>query len=269
MKMKIGFIGVGNMGGSLLKGYLSNKSIEPKDIYICDSDDDKVKQLEIILGINGCFTIEELTNKCDIIIVGVKPNSFEQVLPKIVSEYKENKIIVSMAAGINISYIEKFFDVPVKVVRIMPNTAALVNEAMVAVCRNENVDDAEFKEVFGLLKSIGLAEEIPEELIHCVIGVSGSSPAYTYMYIDALAEAAVKNGMDKDKAIIFAAQSVLGAAKMVLQTGIDPVQLRINVCSPGGTTIEAVNKLKENGFEDKIQEGFQAAVDKSKLMVKQ
>ena len=267
--MKIGFIGVGNMGGSILRGYLSNKQISPKDIYICDSDEEKVHQLERILGINGCSTIEDLTIKCNTIIVGVKPNGFEQVLPKISSMYAENKIIVSMAAGINISYIEKFFDHAVKVVRIMPNTAAMVNEAMVAVCRNENVDDTEFEEVLKLFNTIGLAEEISEELIHCVIGVSGSSPAYTYMYIDALAEAAAENGMAKEQAIVFAAQAVLGAAKMILETGIDPVQLRVNVCSPGGTTIEAVNTLKKNGFENSIKEGFQAAVDKSKLMVKQ
>ncbi|MBK5246211.1 MAG: pyrroline-5-carboxylate reductase [Peptostreptococcaceae bacterium] len=266
--MKIGFIGVGNMGGSILKGYLGNEQINPKDIYVCDSDEEKVRQMEETLGINGCSTIEDLTAKSDIIIAGVKPNSFELILPKIASEYTEKKIIVSMAAGIDISYIEKFFDDGVKVVRIMPNTAAMVNEAMVAVCRNNNVGDIEFEEVFKLFKAIGLAEEISEELIHCVIGVSGSSPAYTYMYIDALAEAAVENGMAKEQAIIFAAQAVMGAAKMVLETGINPVQLRINVCSPGGTTIEAVNTLKANGFEKNIKEGFQAAVDKSKLMVK-
>lgn len=266
--MKIGFIGVGNMGGAILKGYLSDKKNNPKDIYICDADEDKVLQMEKIYEIKGCATIEDLTLKCDVIIVGVKPNNFEQVLPKIASVYKENKIIVSMAAGINMSYIESFFDAGAKVVRIMPNTAAMVNESMVAVCRNEYVSDMEFEQVFNIFKAIGLAEEISEDLIHCVIGVSGSSPAYTYMYIDALAEAAVENGMEKDQAIIFAAQAVLGAAKMVLETGIDPVQLRINVCSPGGTTIEAVNILKKNGFEKKIKEGFQAAVDKSKLMVK-
>ncbi len=267
--MKIGFIGVGNMGGAILKGYLENKQINPKEIYICDADEEKVLHLEKTLGIKGCATIEDITINCDVVIVGVKPNSFEQVLPQIASRYKENKIIVSMAAGINISYIEKFFDSRVKVVRIMPNTAAMVNEAMVAVCRNNHVDDVEFQDVFKLFKAIGRVEEISEDLIHCVIGVSGSSPAYTYMYIDALAEAAVENGMEKEQAIVFAAQAVLGAAKMVLETGIDPVQLRINVCSPGGTTIEAVNTLKQNGFEKKIREGFQAAVDKSKLMVKQ
>lgn len=267
--MKIGFIGAGNMGGAILKGYLSNKGMNPKDVYVCDSDQEKVNQLEVNLKINGCSTIEDLTGQCDIILVGIKPDGFEQVLPKIANEYTKDKIIVSMAAGINISYIEKFFEDEVKVVRIMPNTAAMVNEAMVAVCRNHHVGDMEFEEVFELFKTIGLAEEIDEELIHCVIGVSGSSPAYTYMYINALAEAAVDNGMSKEQSIIFAAQAVLGAAKMVLETGIDPVQLRINVCSPGGTTIEAVNTLKENGFEKNVKEGFQAAVDKSKLMVKQ
>jgi len=174
-----------------------------------------------------------------------------------------------MAAGIAISFIEKYFAPGVKVIRIMPNTPALVKEAMVAVCRNRQVGDGEFRDVFRIFESIGRAEEVDEELIHCVIGVSGSSPAYTYMYIDALANAAEKNGMGKEQAIVFAAQAVLGAAKMVLETGIDPVQLRINVCSPGGTTMEAVKKLKENGFEKNIQEGFQAAVEKSKSMVKQ
>lgn len=266
--MKIGFIGVGNMGGAILKGYLRNGKINPENIFVCDPDEKKTSQLEKELKIITCTDIGEITDQSDVIIVGVKPNGFEEVLPKISAHYTKDKIIVSMAAGISIRFMEGFFEKEVKIIRIMPNTAAMVNEAMVAVCRNTRVSDEEFKQVFEIFKSIGKAEEIPEELIHCVIGVSGSSPAYTYMYIDALAEAAVKNGMTKEKAIFFAAQSVLGAAKMVLETGIDPVQLRVNVCSPGGTTIEAVNKLKENGFERAVEEGFQAAVDKSKAMVK-
>lgn len=139
---------------------------------------------------------------------------------------------------------------------------------MIAACRNSNVDDNSFVQVLDILNTVGKAEEIPEELIHCVIGVSGSSPAYTYMYIDALIQAAIDNGMEPEKAKIFAAQSVLGAAKMVLENDISPEQLRINVCSPGGTTIEAVNKLFENGFEESVKQGFQAAVDKSKAMTK-
>ena len=120
-----------------------------------------------------------------------------------------------------------------------------------------------------IFSSVGRAEEVDESLIDCVIGVSGSSPAYTYMYIEALTEAAVANGMDENKARVFAAQSVLGAAKLVLESSESLEQLRINVCSPNGTTIEAVNRLFENGFKEKVIEGFQAAVDRSIEMGKE
>ena len=134
---------------------------------------------------------------------------------------------------------------------------------MVAVCRNKNVDDDSFSSVMKIFNSVGRAEEIEENLMDCVIGVSGSSPAYTYMYMEALVQAAVENGMPYDKAKVFAAQAVIGAAKMALESEDSLEQLRINVCSPNGTTIEAVNKLLENGFMDNVKEGFQAAVDRS------
>ena len=144
----------------------------------------------------------------------------------------------------------------------------MVNQGMTAVCRNKNVDSDVFQTIFQIFTGIGRAEEVPESLIHCVIGVSGSSPAYTYMYIDALAREAERNGMEYAQAVTFAAQSVLGAAAMVLQTGESPEQLRINVCSPGGTTIEAVKVLQDNGFEEKVAQGFRAAVAKSEEMTK-
>jgi len=140
---------------------------------------------------------------------------------------------------------------------------------MVAICRNGNVDDETFEAAKAIFASIGKAEAVDESLIDCVIGVSGSSPAYTYMYIEALMQAAVDNGMDEAKARVFAAQAVLGAAKMVLESPESVEQLRINVCSPNGTTIEAVDKLFENGFMDKVKEGFQAAVDRSIEMGKE
>ena len=140
---------------------------------------------------------------------------------------------------------------------------------MISVSRNSNVADAEFKIAMDIFSSVGRAEEVDESLIDCVIGVSGSSPAYTYMYIEALTEAAVANGMDENKARVFAAQSVLGAAKLVLESSESLEQLRINVCSPNGTTIEAVNRLFENGFKEKVIEGFQAAVDRSIEMGKE
>ncbi|MHC1723136.1 MAG: pyrroline-5-carboxylate reductase [Aminipila sp.] len=268
IKMKLGFLGAGNMGGAILRGYLASGKILSGDVFVCGRNREKLDKLCEELSVNACYSIEELVDICDVIMLGVKPNMFPDVMPQVAQKYTEDKILVSMAAGITIESISNYVGKDAKIIRVMPNTPAMVNEAMTSVSRNINVDDQQFAQVFDIFKSIGKAEEVKEELIHCVIGVSGSSPAYTYMYIDALAKAAVKNGMNKEQAIVFAAQSVLGAAKMVLETGIDPVQLRINVCSPGGTTIEAVNTLQEKGFAELVESGFQAAVDKSKLMSK-
>jgi len=197
------------------------------------------------------------------IILGVKPQVIEGVLEEIAGAYDASKTIVSMAAGVDMSIIEKHLGRDAKVIRIMPNTPAKVGEAMIAVCRNDNTEPAVFDAAMDMFSSIGMAEEVDENLIDCVIGVSGSSPAYTYMYIEALTDAAEANGMERAKARIFAAQAVLGAAKMVLESPETLEQLRINVCSPNGTTIEAVNKLFDNGFMDDVKEGFQAAVDRS------
>ena len=264
MNVKIGFIGVGNMGGAILKGYVS-KSGKKEDILIFDADGGKMDKFRED-GFYSCEGIGKLTEKSDIIIIGVKPDTFRHVLPEIAEKYTSEKVLVSMAAGIGISFIEKFAGEKAKVIRVMPNTPALVCEAVTALCANKNVTAEDARNVKLIFEQIGKVCEIPEELIHCSIGVSGSSPAYTYMYIEALVKAAVKNGMDEKQALVCAAQSVLGAAKMVLETGEDPERLRINVCSPGGTTIEAVQKLQERGFMETVEEAFQAAVDKSEKM---
>ncbi len=266
--MKIGFIGAGNMGGAILRGYVpyAEKAGDELSVYV--PTEEKLNSICKETGAEKCIGIDDLVRSNDVIIIGVKPNMFEEVLPQVADAYNTDKVVVSMAAGVTIEFIEGYLGKDAKIVRIMPNTPAQVRAAMIAVCRNANVDDATFEDVKVIFDSIGKAEEVDEDLIHCVIGVSGSSPAYTFMYIDALMEAAVKNGMDRKKARVFAAQSVLGAAKMVLNTDIDPKQLCINVCSPGGTTIEAVESLKADGFEESIEMAFQAAVDKSKDMSK-
>lgn len=266
--MKYGFIGAGNMGGAILKGYIESGNALSKDVFVCDTDPERRQAWQDLLLVNTTDDIKILVEECDVIILGIKPNGFEGVMPLIAEKWGPSKILISMAAGISLEFIENYLPITAKVIRIMPNTPAMVGEAMVAVCRNRNISDLDMETAFGIFRSIGRAEEVSEDLIHCVIGVSGSSPAYTYMYIDALIDAAVHNGMDREKATVFAAQSVLGAAKMVLETGISPEQLRINVCSPGGTTIEAVNALFENGFQEDVAEGFQAAVEKSKAMTK-
>lgn len=267
--MKLGFVGTGNMGTALIRGYLAVHQSEKKNVFAYDKDADKLKVLTDDLGIVGCDSMDKLMAQSDVIVLAVKPNIFDLVLPEIGSLYKPGQVLVSIAAGISMSYIEMLVKKDgVKVVRIMPNTPAMVNEGMSALCRNQHITDAEFEPVLELFRSVGKAEVVDEQLIHTVIGVSGSSPAYTYMYIEALMDAAEANGMDREQAKIFAGQSVLGAAKMVLETGVDPATLRENVCSPGGTTIEAVKALQNNGFHDNIMEAFNAAVEKSKVMTK-
>jgi len=264
--MKTGFIGTGNMGGAIISGYADGAAAAGDEVLAYNRTPQKARAIAAEHPVEVCGSLEETVRRSDIVVLGIKPNMYEETLPQIAAEFTADKVLVSMAAGITIGYLEKTLGSGMKIVRIMPNTPARVGCAMTAVSRNSNVGDDIFADVMEIFTGIGRAEEVSEDLMDCVIGVSGSSPAYTYMYIDALAKAAEKNGMDREKAVVFAAQSVMGAAKMVLESDKTPEQLRIDVCSPGGTTIEAVNKLSEEGFEKVITDGFQAAVEKSKLM---
>lgn len=268
--MKIGFLGAGNMGGAILKGYAPSAKENGHDIFVYNRTESSRRALEESFeAVSACDSAEELVKASDIVILGVKPVMFGDLLGQIKDVCSNDKLVVSMAAGISLSYIEEFLGNNQPVIRIMPNTPAQVGEAMISVSRNANVTEDMMAEALAIFETIGKAEEVDEDLIHCVIGVSGSSPAYTYMYIEALIQAAVDNGMAPEKARVFAAQSVLGAARMVLENDdVSPEQLRINVCSPGGTTIEAVDRLFENGFQENVREGFQAAVEKSKKMTK-
>ena len=265
--MNIGFLGAGNMGGAILRGFVASK--KPTDnIFVFGVNHEKLKKTCAETGATPCTEIEDLVEKCDLFFIGVKPKIFQEVLPKVKKAYTKDKICVSMAAGISIGYIESFLGDDACIVRIMPNTPAQVGEAMTSVSYNKNITEEKLLPVMEILQGIGKAEIVHESLIHTVIGVSGSSPAYTYMYIDGLIKAAIKEGMEPEKAKVFAAQSVLGAAKMVLENNITPEELRIKVCSPGGTTIEAVEKLQQLDFENIVGEGFKAASDKSRLMEK-
>ncbi len=176
--------------------------------------------------------------------------------------------MVSIAAGQSISSIEKMFRKQIKLVRAMPNTPALVGEAMSALCTNKFVSEQELADITAIFQSFGACEVVPEAMIDSVVGVAGSSPAYVYLFIEAMADAAVADGMPRAMAYKFAAQSVLGSAKMVLETGMHPGALKDNVCSPGGTTIEAVAVLEEEGMRSAIIKAQRACVQKSRDMGK-
>ncbi len=200
------------------------------------------------------------------IILAVKPVVLPVVLEEIMDVVDDNKLIISVAAGKTTKWISQYFTKPVKIVRCMPNTPALVREGCSAVCRNENVSEEDLQTALTIVGSFGHAEVVAENLMDIVGGVSGSSPAYVFMFIEALADAGVKGGMPRKQAYRFAAQTVMGSAKLMLETGRHPAELKDMVCSPGGTTIEGLETLEKDGFRAAVMDAIDACVTKSKKL---
>lgn len=267
MKEKvIGFIGAGNMGSAMIGGICQSGLVTPEHIIASAHSSETLEKIHTAYGIKTTLLNEEIAAGSDILFIAIKPYKFAEVLPTISSSIKENCIVVSVAAGQSISAIESILGDKIKLIRAMPNTPAFVGESMSALCRNDNVTEEELLLVKKLFECFGKAEIITESMMDAVIGVSGSSPAYVYMFIEAMADAAVADGMPRAMAYKFAAQSVLGAAKMVLETGKHPGELKDAVCSPGGTTIEAVAALEAGGFRNSVITAQRACVQKSKDM---
>lgn len=266
MEKMIGFIGGGNMASAIIGGILEAGLAGKDSLLASCKSQNSVDRLVNQFGIFATTDNKEVAKKAEILFLAVKPNMFATVIPEIKDVVGEKQIVVSIAAGQTIEAIEAAFGKEIKLVRVMPNTPALVGAAMSGISPNALVSDEELQEVVAIFESFGEAEVVPESMMDAVIGVSGSSPAYVYMFIEAMADAAVADGMPRAKAYKFAAQAVLGAAKMVLETGEHPGALKDAVCSPGGTTIEAVAKLEESGFRQSVIAAQRACVQKSKDM---
>jgi len=198
--------------------------------------------------------------------MAVKPQIYAEVLPTVQSNIRPETVVISIAPGKTLSYLENSISKDNKIVRVMPNTPALVGAGCTGVCKNGNVTTEEFEVVMKILSSFGVAVEVKESQMDAVVAVSGSSPAYVFMMIDAMADAGVAEGLDRKSAIRMAAQAVLGSAKMVLETGKHPAELKDMVCSPAGTTIEAVAVLEESGFKAGIIDAMRVCADKSRNM---
>lgn len=264
--MKLGFIGAGNMGSAIIGGAISAGVVRGDDITVSDRDTQKLDALKEKYGV--CTTRKNTDClACDIVFLCVKPNILADVIKEIAPFADDETVFVSIAAGQSTEKIGNLFDLyTVKVVRVMPNTPALVGEGMSAVSPNRFVSNDELEKVLDILRSFGRAEVVSESLMDTVTAVSGSSPAYVFMFIEAMADAAVKGGMTRDMAYTFAAQSVLGSAKMVLETGMHPGVLKDMVCSPGGTTIDAVAVLENEGMRNAVMKAMEACIKKSKSM---
>lgn len=267
MDKKIGFIGCGNMGKAMLGGIISSNIADCQDIFVSARTENKLLDIKAQYGVNISTDNSVVAKNSDILIIAVKPQFLNEVASEIKNDIKDSAIIVSVAAGFNIQKLENAFGKH-KIVRAMPNTPALCLEAMSAICPNNLVEKDELENVTKLFESFGKAEIVAENLFDSVIGVSGSSPAYVFMFIEALADGAVCEGMPRDKAYKFAAQAVLGSAKMVLETSMHPGALKDMVCSPGGTTIEAVEALEETGFRNSVIKAVRKCCEKSRQMSK-
>ena len=264
--MKLGFIGCGNMASAIMSGIVSNGLIQADEIIGADVFAPSKEKAKETLGIQIAESNIEVVQKADAFVLSIKPQFYAQVIAEIKDYVKESQIIITLAPGKTLKWLEEQFGKQVKIVRTMPNTPAMVQEGMTAACASTSVTTEELAYVCDILKAFGDVEVVPEKLMDAVVAVSGSSPAYVFMMIEAMADAAVAEGMPRNQAYKFAAKAVMGSAKMVLETGKHPGELKDMVCSPGGTTIEAVKVLEETGFKGSIMQAMEVCAEKSRSL---
>lgn len=264
--MRIGFIGCGNMATAMINGILKSKEAAGYEVMASAKSAATRKKIAEELKITLGETNREVAEFSDVLFLAVKPQFYEEVIDEIRDSVQEQAIVVTIAPGKTLSWLKEQFRRELKIIRTMPNTPSMVGEGMMGLCKNEHVTDQEMDEVCRLCSSFGKTECVSEHLLDVVTSVSGSSPAYVFLMIEAMADGAVADGMPRAQAYRFAAQAVLGSAKMVLETGMHPGALKDMVCSPGGTTIEAIRVLEEKGFRSAVIEAMKACVKKGREM---
>ena len=260
----LGFVGCGNMAQAMLKGILAKGLYKADEIIVSRRTKEALDALHEELGVQTTTDNKEVAEKADVLVLAIKPYQFADVIPEIAPVCKENALVISIAAGQTIANIEKLFGKTMKIVRTMPNTPALLGEGMTGVSYDSSLFSLTEKEMIEkIFKSFGKYAVVDEKLMSAVVCASGSSPAYVYMFIEALADSVVKYGVPRKDAYQMAAQTVMGAAKMVLETGKHPAELKDAVCSPGGTTIAGVAALEEWGFRNSIIKATDACYNKA------
>ena len=262
--MKLGIIGFGNMAEAILGGILESRFVNKEDVTASGKDDAMLAKASEKYGINverdNCKVVQD----SDVILLSVKPQILADVIAEIKDVCTQDKLIISIVAGKTQAWIAEAFDCEHKVVRCMPNTPALVGEGCTGICFSDGVTEQEKEFALKMFNCVGKAIEVPEKIMDVVVGVSGSAPAYVFMFIEAMADGAVTMGMPRTQAYEFAAQAVLGSAKLMLETGKHPGELKDMVCSPGGTTIEAVRVLEEKGLRSAVMDAVIRCTERSK-----
>ena len=258
--MKISCIGTGAMGGAIIRAV--SKKFDSNSIYVTDKNQEMGKAFASDNKINFVSSNVEVIKDADFVFIAVKPQFLKDVFDELKGKVADKTVLISMAAGVKIEKLKSYLPEG-RFVRMMPNVCAQIGEAMTAVTKSTEVSDNEFKTCIEILSAAGKVEEVPEKLMDCVTAVSGSGPAFVFMFIEALADAAVRCGMPRKQAYIYAAQTVKGSASLVLETGKHPAELKDSVCSPAGTTIEGVAALEEYGFRNAVIKAVTNANGKS------
>lgn len=262
--MKLGIIGFGNMAEAILGGILANAFVEKENVTASGKDEAMLTKASEKYGIAVNEDNKKVVEMSDVILLSVKPQIMADVIAEIKDVCTADKLVISIAAGKTKQWIEECFGSSRKIVRCMPNTPALVGEGCTGICFSDTVSEEEKELALKMFSCVGKAQEVPEKLMDVVVGVSGSSPAYVFMFIEAMADAAVEMGMPRKQAYDFAAQAVLGSAKLLLDTGKHPGELKDMVCSPGGTTIAAVRVLEEKGMRAAVMDAVIKCIERSR-----
>ena len=259
MKAKTVVFGLGAMGSALVKGWVSSKKLSPSLITAMDVDTIKLKKTAAQLKIKVATDPMKALKGVGLILLAVKPQQMKELLAQAGSQIPAKALVVSIAAGVSTEQIEQALPQGCPVVRVMPNTPALLGEGMAAVAGGKRAQSSHVKLVLDLFSAVGQAVQVSEDQMDLVTAVSGSGPAYIFHMVEAMYDAAVKGGLSPEVAHLLVAQTVLGSARMVLETGKTPEELRIQVTSPGGTTQAALTKMAEMGFKETIGAAIEAA----------
>lgn len=266
-KKTIGFIGAGNMATAIVNGILSSEAAGGARIAVFDLDQSKLRLMEE-KGVKTVSSGKELTECSDIIVLAVKPQNYEEVLQEIRPAASQEKVFVTIAAGISIEYVRSRLGVNCPMVRVMPNTPLLLGKGATALCRSENISQEDFEQVYALFAHSGEVAVLPEEQMNAVIAVNGSSPAYIYLFAKAMVDYAASVGIDPSTALRLVCKTFEGSAEMLRSSGDTPEELIAKVCSKGGTTIEAMTVLRERQVPEAIMEAMAACTRRAEELGK-
>mgnify|MGYP005848985215 CR=1 FL=1 len=265
---RIGFIGAGNMAEALVRGLLQAGLFRPQDISASDIKEERLRLFKEGFGVQTFEDNAEVAKRAEILLLAVKPQDMGSVLKGLAPFIDETKILISIAAGVPIAFIDEKLAKKARIIRVMPNTPALMLEGSAGLAKGEHATKEDLEIALKIFQAVGRAVVVEEKLLDAVTGLSGSGPAYVAVVIEALADGGVKMGLPRDVALLLSTQTVLGAARMILETQKHPALLKDMVASPGGTTIAGLHALEQGGLRAALISAVEAATRRSQELAK-